>query len=220
MEKVILKATHRDVLGKKVKSLRREGKIPAVLYGHGVEATPILMDLKETTRVLSAVGSSTLITIDLEGKEFNVLVRERQNDIIYRTLTHVDFQAISMTETVRTKVPVHIGDQEVPASKEYGAMINIGLDMLEIECLPKDLPDRIDVDVSGLYEIGDSILVKDLPLPKSIQVIDDPETLIVVASAPISEEELEKEIEEEEVLEELEPEVIEKGKLEEKSEEG
>jgi large subunit ribosomal protein L25 len=218
MEKIILKATLRELVGKKVKALRREGKVPGVLYGHGVDSTPIVLDLKETTKTLSTVGSSTLVTIDLDGKEFNALVRERQRDVIYRTLTHIDFQALSMTETVRTQVPVHIGDQEVPATKEFGAIINIGLDMLEIECLPQDLPDRIDVDISRLYEIGDSVLVKDLILTKGIQVLEDPETLVVVASAPIAEEELELEVEEVEV-EDLEPEVIEKGKLDESEEE-
>jgi len=215
MKKIILEATRREVTGKKVKALRREGKLPAVLYGHGVDPTPILLDLKETTKTLSSVGSSTLVTIELDGTEYNALVRERQRDIIYRTLTHLDFQALSMTETVRTQVPVHIGDQEVPATREYGAIINTGLDMLEIECLPQDLPERITVDISSLYEIGDSIHVKDLVLPPGIQILDDPDTLIVVASAPISEEELEEEIEEEEVIEGLEPEVIEKGKIDE-----
>ena len=215
MDKIIIEATHRDVTGKKVKVLRREGKLPAVIYGYGVDPTPILLDLKETTKILSSVGSSTLVTINLDGKEYNALVRERQQDIIFRTLTHLDFQAISMTETVRTQVPVHVGDQDVPATVEFGAIINTGLDLLEIECLPQDLPERIDVDISGLLEIGDSILVKDLVLPPGIQVLDDPETLIVVASAPISEEELEEEIEEEELVESLEPEVIEKGKAEE-----
>jgi large subunit ribosomal protein L25 len=214
MEKIVLAAAHRDVIGKKVKTLRRDGKLPAVLFGHGVDSTPIVLDLKESTKILSSVGSSTLVIIDLEGKEYTTLVRERQRDIIYRTLTHIDFQALSMTETVRTRVPVHIGEQEVPAVIEFGAIINTGLDMLEIECLPKDLPERIDIDVSRLFEIGDSILVKDLTLPAGIEVLDDPDTLIVVASAPISDEELEEVIEEVEDREGFEPEVIEKGKTE------
>jgi large subunit ribosomal protein L25 len=96
-------------------------------------------------------------------------------------------------------------------------MINLGLDVLEIECLPQDLPDRIDIDISGLEVIGDSILVKDIPLPAGIQVLDDPEALIVVASAPISEEELE-ELEEAVAVDVLEPELVEKG-LEEEEEE-
>ena len=216
MEKIVLNATHRDVIGKKVKVLRREGKLPAVLFGYGVEPTPILLDLKETTKTLASVGSSTLVTIDLEGKEYNALVRERQQDILYRTLIHVDFQAISMTETVRAQVPIHVGDQIAPAVSTYGAMINTGLDLLEIECLPQDLPDRITVDISGLAEIGDSIQVQDLDLPDGVSVLDDPETLIVVASAPISE--VEEEVVEEDLEGEAEPDVIERGKAEEDEE--
>lgn len=218
MEKIVLEATRREVIGKKVKNLRREGKLPAVLFGHGIESTPIVLDLKETTKILSSVGSSTLVTVDLEGAEHAVLVRERQRDILYRTLLHVDFQAVSMTETVRAQVPIHIGDEEAPAVASYGAMINTGLDVLEIECLPQDLPDRINIDVSSLVEIGDSILVSDIELPEGILVLDDPDGLIVVASSAIAEEE--EEVVEEEVLEEgAEPEVIDKGKAEEEEEE-
>jgi len=218
MEKIVLEATRRDVIGKKVKNLRREGKLPAVLFGHDVESTPIVLDLKETTKILSSVGSSTLVTVDLEGAEHSVLVRERQRDILYRTLLHVDFQAVSMTETVRAQVPIHISDEEAPAVKSYGAMINTGLDVLEIECLPQDLPDRINIDVTSLVEIGDSILVSDIELPEGILVLDDPEGLIVVASSAIAEEE-EEVVEEEEIEEGAEPEVIDKGKAEEEEEE-
>jgi large subunit ribosomal protein L25 len=209
MEKIVIEATRREVTGKKVRFLRREGKLPAVLFGYGVDSTPITLDLKEASRTLSHVGSSTLVTIALDGKEYNTLVRERQQDVIYRTLTHVDFQAVSMTETVRAQVSIHIvGDHDIAAVENYGAIINTGLDVLEIECLPQDLPERIEVELTGLSEIGDSILVKDLTLPQGVVALDDPEALVVVVSAPISEEEPE----EEEILEEgAEPEVIEKG---------
>ena len=218
MEKIVLVATRREVIGKKVKNLRREGKLPAVLFGHGIESTPIVLDLKGTTKILSSVGSSTLVTVDLEGAEHAVLVRERQRDILYRTLLHVDFQAVSMTETVRAQVPIHIGDEEAPAVESYGAMINTGLDVLEIECLPQDLPDRINIDVSSLFEIGDSILVSDIELPEGILVLDDPDGLIVVASSAIAEEE-EEVVEEEVIDEDAEPEVIDKGKAEEEEDE-
>jgi large subunit ribosomal protein L25 len=216
MEKIVINATRREVTGKKVRFLRREGKLPAVLFGFGVESTPITLDLREASRTLASVGSSTLVTIDLDGKEYNVLVRERQQDVIYRTLTHVDFQAVSMTETVRAQVAISVyGDENIPAVENYGAIINTGLDVLEIECLPQDLPERIEVDISSLAEIGDSILVKDLPLPAGVVALDDQEALVVVVSAPIAEEE----VEEEEVLDEdAEPEVIEKGRADEEEE--
>ncbi len=216
MEKIVIEATRREVTGKKVRFLRRDGKLPAILFGYGVESTPITLDLRETSRTLARVGSSTLVALVVDGKEYNVLVRERQQDVIYRTLTHVDFQAVSMTETVRAQVAINLLDTEVPAIETYGAILNIGLDVLEIECLPQDLPERIEIDLSGLTEIGDSILVQDLPLPAGVVALDDPETLVVVVSTPIAEEEEE----EEEVLEEgVEPEVIEKGRGEEDEEE-
>lgn len=213
MEKVILEAVPRDVVGKKVKALRREGKLPAVLFGYGIEATPILLDMRDATKVLASTGSSTLVTLNLAGKEHNVLVRERQRDVLTREYLHVDFQAISMTDTVRTSVSIELDEEAAPAVKVYGAIINTGLDMLEIECLPQDLMDRIVVDLSSLKNIGDHILVRDLKLPQGIEVLDDPESLIAIASAPMAEEV--EEVEEVEVEAGAEPEVIEKGKGEE-----
>ena len=218
MQKIVLEAERRTVKGKKVKALRREGKLPAVVYGYGIEPTPIQMEEKEASKVLASVGSSTLVTINLEGEEYATLVRERQRDIIYRNLTHVDFQAVSMTEMVRANVPIYISDESAPAVENFGAIINTGIDVLEIECLPQDLPERINIDISSLEEIGDSILVKDIALPDGVISLDDPDTLIAVASSPISEEELE-ELEEVTVTEELEPEVIVKGLEEEETEE-
>ena len=207
MDKIVMKATRRQVIGKQVKALRRDGKLPAVIFGHGIEPTAITLDARETNKVLSGVGSSTLITIDLEGEEYSVLVRDRQNHVLRRHLTHVDFQALSMTETVRANVTLILGDEEAPAVETYGAMIITGIESLDIECLPSDLVDRIVVDISGLESIGDSILVKDLPVPKGITIWDDPETMVVVATAPAAEE-VEEVDEEAEFEEGVEPEVI------------
>ena len=207
MEKIVMKADRREVIGKQVKALRREGKLPAVIYGHGIKPTAISLDAREANKVLASVGASTLITIDLEGEPYSVLVRDRQHHVLRRHLLHVDFQALSMTETVRASVALILGDEEAPAVKEYGAMIITGVESLEIECLPSDLIDRVVVDISGLENIGDSILVKDLPVPDGITILDDPEIMVVVATAPAAEEEVEAE-EELELEEGAEPEVI------------
>lgn len=214
MEKTVMKASRRDVIGKQVEALRREGKLPAVIYGHGIEPTAITLDARETNKVLSSVGTSTLITIDLEGEEYSVLVRDRQNHVLLRHLLHVDFQVLSMTETVRASVSVVLGEEIAPAVEAYGAMIITGVESLDIECLPSDLVDRIVVEISGLESIGDSILVKDLPVPDGITILEDPETMIVVATAPAAEEveELEEELELEEGAE---PEVIGEEEIEE-----
>jgi len=207
MEKTIMKANRREVIGKQVKALRREGKLPAVIYGHGIEPTAITLDALQTNKVLSSVGTSTLITIDLEGEEYSVLVRDRQHHVLLRHLLHVDFQVLSMTETVRASVSVVLGDEDAPAVESYGAMIISGVESLDIECLPSDLIDRIVVDISGLESIGDSILVRDLPVPDGITIMEDPGTMIVVATAPAAEE-VEEPEEELELEEGAEPEVI------------
>lgn len=207
MERIVLNANRRDVIGKQVKALRREGKLPAVIYGHGVEPTAITLNAHDTNKVLSSVGASTLITIDLDGEEYSVLVRDRQHHVLRRHLLHVDFQALSMTETVHATVAVVLGEEEAPAVKSYGAMIITGVESLEIECLPSDLVDRVVVDISGLESIGDSILVKDLPVPDGITILDDPETMVVVATAPAVEE-AEEEVEDLEFEEGVEPEVV------------
>ena len=214
METVVLNATKRDITGKHVKTLRKEGKLPAVLYGYGIESTPIVMDLRETTKTLSHIGISTLITINLDGKKYNVLVRERQRDVILRTLLHVDFQTVSLTETIRTQVSIILGTQESPAVSNYGAVLTMGVEKLEVEALPQNLPEHIVVDVSSLEMIGDSIQVKDLVLPENVEALGDLSAMVVSAAAPASEQESEEDTEEMAAVG-GEPDVIEKGKQEE-----
>jgi len=216
MEKINIDATKREVIGKKVKNLRKEGKLPAIIYGSGVTPTPITLDKRIASRTLSNVGSSTLVVLNVEGKEYSTLVRERQKDPVSRALLHVDFQAVSLTEKVRAKVRIAFSGV-APAEKEFSAFIETGLEELEIECLPTDLVDQFTVDLSVLNAIGDSISVKDIPLPKGIDVLEDPEAMIVMATPPAT---IEEEAEDEEVEVEGEgPEVIEKGKGEEEVEE-
>ncbi len=207
MKKTIIKANRREVIGKQVKALRREGKLPAVIYGHGVEPTPITIEAHEAGKTLASVGASTLISIDLEGEEYSVLVRDRQRHVLRRNLLHVDFQAVSMTETVRASVALVLGDEVAPAVESFGAMIIAGIESLDIECLPADLVDRIVVDISGLERIGDNIMVKDLTVPDGFTLWDDPETMVVVATAPAAEE-VEEEVEDLELEEGVEPEVV------------
>ncbi|HBY08114.1 MAG TPA: 50S ribosomal protein L25, partial [Chloroflexi bacterium] len=172
-----------EVLGKKVKAMRREGKLPAVIFGHTMETTPITLDMRDASKILAGVGSSTLVTIQLDGMEHAALVRERQHNVLSRALLHVDFQAVSLTETVRASVALILGDEDAPAVKAYGAMIIQGAESLEIECLPQYLPERIVVDLSSLKNIGDSIHIKDLPVMPGVEILDDPDTMVVVATA-------------------------------------
>lgn len=216
MEKVVIQADKRAVVGKQVRALRREGKLPAVIYGYGIDPISIVLDARSASRILAKASSSTLVTIELGGKQYPTLVREKQLDFIRNSLIHVDFMAVSMTEKITASVGVHL-EGTAPAVKEFNAILVTGLTELEVECLPSDLPERFVVDVSGIAEIGDGVYVKDVPAPSNVEILDDPEEVIVVATAMAAEE-----VEEEEVVEVEEgeePEVIEKGKKEEEEEE-
>jgi large subunit ribosomal protein L25 len=205
MEKVVLKARKRDVVGKKVGALRRQGKLPAVLYGHRIETTPILLDAYEGSQTLSHLTSSTLVMIDLDGKEYLARVREKQRDVIKNRLVHLDFQVVSLTEKMRAKVGIELSGT-APAVKNLNAVIHTGLTEIEIECMPQDLPERIVVDISGLAEIGDSVHARDLVLSDKVKILGNLEETIAVAAAPrkaeISEE---APVEEEAVPEVVEP---------------
>ena len=123
MEKVVLKATKRDVVGKKVGALRRQGKLPAVLYGHHIETTPILLDAYEGAQTLSYLTSSSLVTIDLERKQYLAQVREKQRDYLKNCLLHVDFQIVSLTEKMHAKVGIRVTGT-APVVKNLNAEIH------------------------------------------------------------------------------------------------
>jgi len=202
MEKYVLEAKKREVIGKKVKALRREGLLPAVIYGSGLEPQPITLDTKSVIQTLKIIGANTLVTIKIGKKEHLSLVRDIQREVIMRDLLHIDFQAVSLEESISTTVPIVIIG-EAPAVKAFDAVLSSALDELQIEAKAKDLPDSITADVSSLEEIGDNILVKDLVIPDDVTVLDDLDELVVVASAPTLLEE-EPEVEEgAELFEEL-----------------
>jgi len=219
MEIVVLKATPRTATGRQVRALRRSGLLPAVIYGHNVEPISISLEGRQAGRVLGRLSSSSLITIDLEGKEYPSLVREKQQNHIKRTLIHVDFMVVSLTEKIRANVGIVLtGDS--PAVKDFNAMLINGLSELEVEAFPQDLPKSIVVDISALVKIGDGIHVRDIVLSDKVQVLDTPDEMIILATAPAKEEVEEVVTPEAAVVAEgTEPEVIEKGKKEEEDEE-
>jgi len=212
MEREVIEAVRRSVIGKQVKALRREGKLPAILYGSTIEPTPVLMDLKSASNTLNRLPGSALVAINLEGENLVSLVREKQRNALTGTITHVDFQVVSMKEKIRTEVSVEIRG-EAPAVKNFNGILVQNVDELEVEALPGDLPERIIVDVSGLTNIGQSVTLRDIAIPEKVTVLDDLDLVLVVVTAP----EAEEVVEVAEVVGE-EPEVIEKGKKEEEEE--
>jgi large subunit ribosomal protein L25 len=215
MEQIELKTQKRDVLGKKVKRLRREGIVPAVLYGRETESIPLQVEERELNRVLAQAGEHRLIALQIDRSPTPqmVLTRDVQWDVISGRPIHVDFYAVVMTEKITTEVPlVFVG--EAPAASLAGAILFQGLDEVEIECLPGDLIEAIEVDLSGLKEIDQAIYVKDLRVPPTIKILTDPEEVV----AKVSWAEIE-EVEEVVPVAPAEVEVVAKGKKEAEPEE-
>ncbi|HNX45711.1 MAG TPA: 50S ribosomal protein L25 [Anaerolineaceae bacterium] len=206
-EEIIIKAQKRTVMGKKVNALRREGWLPGVVYGRHLQAFPIQMPAHETSLIMSKLTSSSLVTIDVDGEKHTAIVRDRQRDVIYGRLTHVDFLALSLNEKLRTTVGLELVG-EAPVLKLADVILNQGVFELELECLPQDLPSKIEVDVSKIASMDDLITVGSLNLGDKITVLTDPSEVII--SVGYSEQEKEPAAEAVEA-----PEVVERGKKEE-----
>lgn len=209
MEKVVLKATKRTVTGKQVSQLRRQGQLPGVVYGYKIEPTAITLEAHSAGLILPKLTASSIVTIDLEGKQIPALVRERQKNYIKNVYTHIDFQAVSLTEKLRTSVSIHFFGT-APAVKNFQAAIVTSMEEIEVEALPNDLPERIEVDLSKLAAIGDAVHVRDLALPATVTVLSDGNEVVVVATAT------REEAEAGETVDGIEPELsVERGKKEE-----
>lgn len=179
MEPIELKAERRTIIGKRVRGLRREGLIPAVLYGPKTEPIPIQCPERELQRVLARAGGTNLISlrIDGAGRPRMALVRDVQRDPITNELRHVDFYQVVMTEKVRAEVNITFIGQPLPVQQKV-AMLLQGTDSVEIECLPGDLIHSIEVDLSTLQAMDDAIYVRDLRVPDNITILTDGDELV------------------------------------------
>ncbi len=212
MSEVILHAKKRTITRSKVKTLRNEGILPAVMYGAGVESTPIELDSRETTKMLANVGASTLISLKVGNTNHQVLLREVQRDYIRGDILHIDFLKVSMDVVIRTEVPLELIGESL-AVKELGGLLVSGLSEIEVEALPGNLPDKIEVDISSIESMDDVITVADLEIGEGIQVLTS-EDEVLASVVYQEEEEIEEEVEE--LVEvEMEPELVERGKREE-----
>jgi large subunit ribosomal protein L25 len=218
MEKVVIKATKRDVIGKQVRALRRDGRLPAVIYGRRTEPISISLDAHSAALVLGRLTSSSLVTIDVDGTEYSALVREKQRDYIKNRLLHVGFLAVSLDEQIRARVRLNVTALSL-AVKDFNAVLVHNIEALEVECLPTDLPVQIEVDISALARPGDGIRVKDLPVTDKVRILTDPETMVAVATFAKVEEEAAAVPGAEVAPAEAEPELaVERGKKEEEDE--
>ena len=186
-----LKSKKRTLLGKKVKSLRREGIIPAVVYGGKEGSVPIELDLKEFSKVFKTAGETTLIRLLVDSEKFkNVLVHDISHDSVSEEINHVDFYEVKMDEKITTEVPlIFIGN--APAVTDLGGVLVKAMQELEVRALPSDLPRQIEIDISQLKTFDDNILVRDIELPKNVEILEDLKTSVATVIPPRSEAEME-----------------------------
>ena len=207
MEDLRLKATRRVVLGKKARFLRRQGITPTHLYGHNVKSSALQCDTSALQSLLAHAGRTRLVNLEVDGERAkSVFVREIQRDAITRELRHVDFYQVKRTEKIAVDVPIVLVG-EAPALKFKGRMLVHGINSLSVECLPANVPPQIDIDITRLEEVDQTINVKDIILDPEITVHADLEQLVVkISEVMVKEVEEVPAVEEEEAVAEEEAE--------------
>lgn len=179
-EQVELIAERRTVIGKQVKRLRRQGWVPGVMYGHGFDPVPLQFEARDLQHMLSHVGGSQLIRVKVKGQRRPemALLRDVQRDPIRGTLLHVDFYRVMMTERLTAEVPLEIVGESPVVEQKQGILLQ-GLSTVEVECLPGNLVDAIEVDLSDLTEVDQALHVRDLAVPAGMKILTDPDEMIV-----------------------------------------
>ncbi|OGM99448.1 MAG: hypothetical protein A3B91_01165 [Candidatus Yanofskybacteria bacterium RIFCSPHIGHO2_02_FULL_41_29] len=191
--KIELEAQTRTVLGAKVRALRSSGYIPAVLYGKGQEALNLQVPIKNFHKALKEAGESTLVYVNVDGKSYPTIIHDVARDPVKDDVIHADFYKVSLTEKIKTKVPV-VFEGESLAVKDLAGIFVRNVNELEVEALPQNLPHEISISISSLKNFGDQILVKDIKFGSDIKLVADEDTILATIQEPKSQEELDAEL--------------------------
>ena len=209
-------------MGKKTKSMKRTGGIPAVVYGPGVKNFSIQVDEKEFRKVFHKAGESSLVEIAIEGEKEKkpVLIHEIQKDPVSDKIIHIDFYQADLKEEVEVAIPL-VFEGVALAEKDLGGTLVKNMLEIEVKALPQNLPHEIKVSIEALKTFEDHVLVKDLAVPANVQILKNPDEIVASVLAPVKiEEELAKEITENvEDIEKVEKEKKEEVVIEEPKEE-
>lgn len=182
-ETITLSASKREVLGKKVRTLRAQGQTPAVVHDHGNQSLHIAIEEKQLKKVFSSAGKHHPVMLKVDGKTYTTLIKEVTNRPASAQIYHTVFQAVKANETVKAEIPVKLVGEDVPA-EIAGLLILQNIDHVEVEALPKDLIDVLEVDSTVLAEAGDKITVADIKVPAGVQITTDPEQSIATVEVP------------------------------------
>lgn len=224
MSETKLKATKREITGRKVKILREQGLIPANVFGKKIKSQALTLGLKEFEKVFKEAGETGIVSLSIdEGKEDHpVMIQNLQKDPLSGSILHADLRQVILTEKVIANIPVEMSGEAPAAEQKLGILIQT-LSEIEVEALPLDLPEKFVVDVSKLNNVGDEILIKDISFDKTKIELQADENAVVVKIEPLAEEEVTppptEEVEGEVAEGEKTPETEEGEKIEGKSEE-
>ena len=182
MEKIELQAEKRESVGKALNSLRKDGFLPSVVYGHNFEAVPIQIKYTDFEKAFKKAGESTLINLKIGNKEEPAVIKDIQKDPVTDRIIHADFYKVNLKEKIKAKITlVVIGESE--AVRNGGILVKT-VNELEVEALPQDLPHELQVDISRLQNIGDHILIKDISVSDKIKIEAGPDDIVALIQAP------------------------------------
>lgn len=194
MQKVQLKAQPRTIVGREVKSLRRQGLLPAVVYGRGFSTLNLQVPRKEFEKVYAEAGESTLVYLDVAGEQYPTIIHAVVRDPLSDILQHADFYKVNLAEKIHAKIPL-VFKGEAPAVKELGGILVKNINEIEVEGLPQDLPHEIVVDITKLVQFNSHITLGDLAIATNLTVTNKLEEVVALVQEPISEEELKAQLE-------------------------
>ncbi len=184
----------RNITGRQVKSLRRQDLVPAIIYGRGFESLPIQVPVKDFERVYAEAGESTVVYLRVDDRDYPTIIHDVARDARSDKFLHADFYKVRLDEKIHAKIQLNFVG-ESPAIKGLGGILVKNISEIEVEGLPQDLPHQIDVDISGLVEFKNQVLVKDLLISNKLIVKAEPESIVALIQEPISEEELKAQLE-------------------------
>lgn len=170
-EKITLNVTARTVFGKKVAKLRKEGFVPGVVYGAGIEPHAIQAQESELAKVIKAAGKHTPVMLTIDGKKRIAMVKDIETESTRAKITHVSFHAVNQNQPVIAEVPIHLDGEGESAAERAGLIVLQSLEIVEIRALPLDLPSELLVDIRGLTESGDRITLADVVLPENVEFV-------------------------------------------------
>ncbi|MFW5696360.1 MAG: 50S ribosomal protein L25 [Phototrophicaceae bacterium] len=215
MAELFVEAEPRTITGKKVSQLRANGLVPVTVYGSKVEPMSLQIPYRPLQVVLMKAGGTSLIDIKVNGETHTVLAREVQRDVLKGTILHADFLVIDATSKITAAIPVHLVGESPAVEARVGILLT-GANSIQVSALPDKLMSYVEVDLSVLEEMGDTITVRDLDLGDDIDILDDPDEMlarVAQSSAARAEMLAEEEGEEEEEMDAgSEPEVIARGR--------